>query len=280
MRPISLRSGNRRTIRGHLCALVALGAVLGACGGSSSPTVSANLGPMASDTPEPSSGVFGFQRAGPARRQRSKVQFLVFDTLWDPGSALDRWAEVKALEQFGTWTGQVEGQTTVKIVPTITPNYAKSPSTPTFDLSHATYTSRYVAFVHQVMQAKPLAPPTRLPPAQQVLLTRYGHLSEHIYPEDQTLWPVILVGGYAMHGQVVTSPIQTNMPGLTTQKQLFAWFQRETVHGGKDPEQEYWVVPLNDFANTIVAVICHADGQRPAAACKPPVIHSIEHRLP
>jgi len=261
-------------------ALVLLGA-LTACGSSHAAAISANLGPMPTDVPEFSNGVFGFQRAGPVLRQGSRVEFFVFDTQWDAGSALDRWAEIKALSQFGTWKGLAEGQTTVRALPTTTPNYAQAPFTPTFDLSHATYSSRYVSFIHHVVQSKPNGPTTRLPPAQEVLLTRYGHLPETLYPENQTLWPVILAGGYAMHGQIVTSPIPMADPRITSsQSKLFAWFQREITRGGKDPEQEYWLTPVNDFASTIVAVICHADGGKPTGACNRSVIHAIEHRLP
>lgn len=261
--------------------LLILGILLSSCGGSSPTTISANLGPMPTDVPELSNGVFGFQRAGPVLHRGSKVVFVVFDTLWDMGSTLDRWAEVKALSQFGTWSGLMEGQATAHAFPITQFTAGRNPFTPTPDLSHATYRSRYVAFVHHVMQSKQNGPPSRLPPAQEVLLARYGHLREQLYPENNTLWPVILVGGYAMHGQVVTSPMSVAAPSLTaSQSKLFAWFQKEIAYGGKDPEQEFWVTPLNDFASTMVAIICHADGQEPANACNRPVIHAIEHRLP
>lgn len=257
-------------------ALVVL-SVLSACGSSRPTTISANFGPMPTDVPPPSEDVFGFQPAGPTLRHGSKLEFLVFDTEWDISSLFDRWAEVKALSQFGTWSGLKAGA--VDVPTGIYLNVSVGRKWPTLDLSSARYRSRYVAFVHWIVQTKENGPPRRLPPTQEALLAHYGRLSESGYPQRITPWPVIIVGGLAMHGIVSDPPSDLCGQNVCGSPRTFQWLRRFVAERRPDPEQAYWQTPLNDFANTIVTAICHANGGKPANACNRPVIRAIERRL-
>lgn len=254
-------------------AFLGVALLLGGCGGSSH-AISPNLGPIATDVPEQSEANFGFQPAGPVLRSRGRVEMLVIDTSWDVGSSFDRWAEVKALNQFGTWQGIRASTVNVPNGKYLT--FVVVPQWPTLDLSSARYSSRFVAFVHRVIQVKQDRPLEKLPATDQVLLSRFGHLGETAYPQKISPWPVIIAGGFAMHGIVSNPPESFSGSAVVT----FRWLRKEISGNVDDPEQRYWLTPLNDFASTLVAVICHADGQRPASTCSRPVIRTIEHRLP
>src|SRR5437588_11231981 len=58
----------------------------------------------------------GYRRVGGVLRHGGKLEVLLFDTLWDGGSAADRWGLVKALAQFGVGTGLKTGQPTEPVL--------------------------------------------------------------------------------------------------------------------------------------------------------------------
>src|SRR5947209_1110900 len=73
-----------------------------------------SLGRPTGDVPEAYADLVGFHPSGPVLRQGGKAKVFLFDALWDIGTAMDRWFVVKALAQFGTWSGLDRGQTTEK----------------------------------------------------------------------------------------------------------------------------------------------------------------------
>jgi hypothetical protein len=139
-----------------------------------------NLGkPTETYSTNPYFPLSGFRRVSVSLHQGKKPELLFlavqgelegeFDHI-----AMERWPLVKALEQFGVLTG-------VKAVGGQCPGPAGGPGSPcnmaTFDLSHAHYSSLYLAFVNRDMIR--ITPPRaavyqRLAPVEQQIFTRYA----------------------------------------------------------------------------------------------------------
>jgi hypothetical protein len=96
----------------------------------------------------------GFHRAGPFLRSHGRPELLWIGTAWpgDTPSDFERWPLIKALTQFGSFFGIAParpscGQPVSGFVSNGKPTTETPCSPPTFDWSHARYTSRYITFV-------------------------------------------------------------------------------------------------------------------------------------
>lgn len=235
---------------------------------------------------------------------------------------VERWPVVKALQQFGILSRVKAVERTCITVNTRYVQGALGCSTPTFDLSQARYTSRYMRFSSKdIVRTSGLAPGTKvrlfqsLSPAETALFDRYarfkgqpycsgtssGHIAMHpcskpidyitssLFPDSahptRTL-PLIAIGHYVQTvsqdlnptdlaktigniptpGQIVYQGVDQGMPFDTV---------RQALATGKDPQGSVLVEHVNAEANIITALICHADGKRPASVCDRPAIKAI-----
>lgn len=271
-------------------AVVVLAAVLAA--GTALALVNlANLGAPTDDVPGPPARLGGFYPGAPVLRQQGKVEVLVFESLWDGGSALERWPLVKALGQFGTWTGLAPGKATEPLVPAhrgasgqVIPPW---PPFPTFDLSHARYSSSYVVLVDRVVQVHSQGPSRPLPSTERALLARFRRAP----PAVQLMggngrplpvpFPVVIVGGYGERGPFedpgfVEAAITGQGPPTW---QTFSSLRKQFLIGDEAPGTGWMVREFNAATNVITALICHADGNRPAVTCNRPAIRAILQRV-
>ncbi len=227
---------------GAAAVLLLIGAVAVALHGygSTTPTsaAAASLGAPTDATPPTPTGQF--HKAGAVLRQGGKAEFVFFGALYCPHCAVERWAIVKSLSQFGRFahmTSTTNGQ-----------------GVPTFDLTHATYQSKYLSFVARDMQDQGGNQLQALSADQQALFSQYD-------PSGGI--PLVAVGGYAMSG----SPI---LPDEISGRQ-FDSVQSALKHNAGDT----FVQDINAEANVLTALICHADGMHPQAACSRPAIRQI-----
>jgi len=223
----------------------------------------ANLGGPTAAAPGPPTGYFRYVRT--TLRAHGKPEVLFLGTEGDGWSAAERWPVVKALGQFGTWSNL--GMASSVNGPTANDNFGK---VVTFDWMHARFRSRYVAFIHKDMFDVNKRPLQKLSSRERALLHRYAPISD---PTTTALWPLVMVGGYAMHG--------TAVPPGEFQDYALHQYSFQTVQGALqrglasyDPLGRL-TNDINTETNVITALICHADGLRPAKACGRPVIKAI-----
>jgi len=223
----------------------------------------ANLGGPSAAAPGPPTGLFRHVRT--TLRANGKPEILFLGTEGDGWSAAERWPVVKALGQFGTWSNLGLGSSVNGTVPN--DNFGK---VVTYDWMHARFRSRYVAFIHKDMFDVNNHPLEKLSSREQALLHRYAPVND---PTTSALWPLVMVGGYAMHG--------TAVPPGEFQDYALRQYSFQTVQGALqrglasyDPLGRL-TNDINTETNVVTALICHADGLRPAKACGRPVIKAI-----
>jgi hypothetical protein len=236
-------------IGGGLLAAAALaGAVAFALHGNaasvSANAVAASLGAPTSDLASPPTGAFTY--VGAPLHQGSKPEILFIGAQYCPHCAGQRWAVVKALNQFGTFSN-------------LTSSANDDGTIPTFDLLNATYSSTYVAFIHKDVEDRNHQPLESLTSDEQALFSRYD-------PSGGI--PLMLVGGYALLGDGYDLGV--------IQGKSFSTVQHALQRGN---EANALVPAINAEANSITALICHADGMRPHSACNRPVIRGIVSHL-
>jgi hypothetical protein len=109
-------------------------------------------------------------------------------------------------------------------------------------------------------------PDTTSPPSRTLPLVAVGHylqtVSQDVGPSDLTN----LVPNTPPPGRIVYSGVTEGLPFDTV---------RQALATGKDPQGSLLVEHVNAEANIITALICHADGKKPASACDRPVIKTI-----
>ncbi len=233
---------------GLLAAAVLAGAVFLALRGNatsiSEHAVAASLGKPTSDIPSPPTGQFN--HVGAPLYQGSKPELLFIGAQYCPHCAGQRWAIVKALNQFGTFSN-------------VTSSANDDATIPTFDLHDATYTSKYVAFVPRDLEDRSHNPLDTLSSDEQSLFNQYD-------PSGGI--PMVLVGGYALVGDGYNLSVIQGKSFNTVQHAL----QRDDASNALVPA-------INSEANSITAFICHADGMQPHSVCNRPVIRSIVSHL-
>lgn len=210
--------------------------------------VAASLGKPTADLPGGPTGQFHY--VGQVVRQGSKPELVFIGALYCPFCAAERWPMVKALDQFGNFSG----------VRSTTNRAGESGfgAIPTFDLTHARYASPYVALDARDTQDQQFNQLQTLTAAEQGLVNR---------DDPQGSIPLVVVGGYAMTGSGY-SP--SDIDGKTFSAVQHALRRGDTARYAPD---------INAEANVITALICHADGERPSSVCGRSTIRHLTARL-
>lgn len=243
----------------------------------------------------------GFHRIGQPVLLRHKAQVLFIGTLSgdDVRSALERWAVVKALQQFGSLTGVRAVDRNCRFHTVVGPC-----TLPTFDWSHARYRSSYVVFDHKDLLGLNNKPYQRLSGRDLSLYNRYARIGRSPFKTDHydafnTVLksssgntarglPLITVGGYLQTSSQVLSESDLAVPGTPVPNNPQAYVQSvvlnfSAVHDsllhGKDPVASHLVEDVNAEANILTALICHADRNRPGNVCGRQIIRAISRHV-
>jgi hypothetical protein len=247
-----------------------------------------NLGKPSNDTPDFGPPIGGFHFVGTALTQHGKPELLFLTVPHGVQTDAEGWPLVKALEQFGTFSGLAPLPTFrcggVVCLP------------PGFDFGHARYRSRYLAFVSKEILDARGRPFQHLSPAELALFNRYA--SPHVPgPQDYftqaglaassaagtRALPLIAIGGYlqtksnvvyAMDFEVgqAPSPNSTTTQGLGIDA-TFADTQGSLATGKPVGGLQLSMIRDVDIeSNIITALICRADGSQPRSVCGRTVI--------
>lgn len=213
-------------------------------GSTAEAAVTSSLGAPTADIPSPPAGQF--KPAGMMLRSNGKPEVLFISALYCPFCASERWAIVKALGQFGTWSNlhsseSAQGSGGFGLIPT-------------YDLMHATYRSPYVSLVTRDIEDRSGKPLQQLSPQQQTLFNRYD-------PSGGI--PMVLVADHVMLGAGYQPSAIDGKSFHAVQSGL----QRDAPDG--------FVHDINGEANVITAYLCRADGGKPATACTRPAVRQI-----
>lgn len=243
----------------------------------------------------------GFHHVGKPLKQRGRPELLFIGTLHldDRKSAVERWPTVKALEQFGTFSNvrAVERSCSWSHNGPVGPSGC---SYPTFDWSRAQYRSNYVTFAHidlLTAAGKPLQP---LSGQALQLYNRYARIRSRRKHDPYDVLntvlqssyrgntsrglPLVATGGYLQTQSQVLAPgdfeaYPTPLPNgaqvYTAASTLPFATARDSLLHARNPAQAPLVEDVNAEANIITALICHADGKKPATVCNRPVIKAI-----
>ncbi len=224
-------------------ALAVFFALRSATGGTTPTVVAASLGKPTADVPNAPTGQF--KRVGSIVRSGGKAEVLFIGAQFCPFCAAERWSLVKALGQFGQFTN----------LRTSTNQAGQSGfgTIPTFDLTHAGYTSRYVTFAHVDTADRAGNPLQTMSSSESALFNQY---------DSSGSIPLVLIGGYAQTGSGYS-------PGDIDGKS-FAEVQHTLQQGDASFARD-----INAEANVISALVCHADGGLPVSVCARPAIHTI-----
>jgi hypothetical protein len=233
---------------GMLAAAALAGAVILALRGNaasvSKNAVAARLGAPTSDTPSPPTGAFN--HVGTPLYQGGKPELLFIGAQYCPHCAGQRWAIVKALDQFGTFSN-------------VTSSANDDGTIPTFNLHDASYASPYVAFIEKDTEDRNHQPLDSLSSDQQAIFSQLD-------PSGGI--PLITVGGYTLLGDGYDLSL--------VQGKSFNAVRHAMQRGNRsDP----LVSAINGEANSITAFICHADQMQPQVVCSRPVIRRIVSHL-
>lgn len=244
----------------------------------------------------------GFHRIGTSLTHDFRPEVLMIGTQLgqDNFSAIERWPLVKALDQFGTFSGMKVAQQVCRDT-----KAGSACSDATYDWTHATYRSRYVTFIHKDLATSLDKPLDRLSRVELSLYNRYVRIrssGSDPYDANNTAnyalgrestrgFPLVLVRNYLQtRSQIVTTgdfeqtlmgpPINGN-PNFVNYYEYqsgypFATIQRALRDGSFKPNPSL-VPDVNAEANIITALICHADGKQPGRVCGRSV---IRHLLP
>ncbi|HEX6506117.1 MAG TPA: hypothetical protein VF221_00645 [Chloroflexota bacterium] len=232
-----------------------------------------------------------FRHIGTNLRIHGTPELLFVGTAQDEYSTAERWPVVKALDQFGTFAGvrvaagtpcTADRESRVTCLPPADRTLA------TFDWQHARYTSRYLVFVYRELIDGNGRVRQPLSPLELSLVKRYAALPGYSSWHD-TVWqtaenaqesssrhfPLLLVDGYLETGAEVA------IPGDLSEKSgdhalSFATVQDSLRTGKPIGQTPGTLIPdFNAEANIITALICHADGKKPASVCGRPAIKAI-----
>jgi len=260
-----------------------------------------DLGPPTNARPQfPPIG--GFRRIKTTLTSHGLPELLFIGTLIEQRSAGERWAVVKALNQFGTLSNVSPvvtrscsypnelPATQAQCEPAVMHSYVTGVAT--YDWSHAVYHSRYLVFVHKDLIDQNLQMRQTLTPLERSLFTRYVAFTGfsnwhdtvwHTAVDDQSggnqsprqQFPLVVISRYlqsnaqvAIFGDLSDVAGRQNLPFATIQQSL----QKGRAQGTASPSL---ISDYNAEANVLTAFICHADGVKPAQVCHRPVIKSI-----
>ncbi len=276
-------------------ASVAIACVIALAGTQGLATLNpANLGPP-TDAAPPYLPLDSFQRVGAPLYQGGKVELLFISSQGDAYAAAERWPIVKALGQFGSFSG---------LRPAFSALNRSCPAVPTYDFTHAVYRSRYITFIHRDLQgwdprtrAEP--PLQRLNPGETSLLRRYGGVGlspaassapagastlayrlRYMSPPMELVGGYVLNGAYPAYGEMVPGP--GGCYGTYTEpapESAFGKIQQAVLAGYRNHSNRPYVFDIDVETNVITALICHADQRRPASVCGRRVIVEIMRHI-
>ncbi len=292
-------------------AVMVTGAILLATGvsmaGSTQPSIT-NLGPpIAVQSTNSAFPLSGFHRLTPALLPpRGKPQLTFIGTqfsptntpLQDSHSPVERWPVVKALDQFGTFSNVSPATRTCSRDSIIGQDVCNDA---TFNWVHARYHSRYLAFDHVDLLDQNGQAYQRPSKRALALYNRYvrdrhpqhpPNLKTDPYAALSTIlslmgaprFPLVAIGDYVQTSsqvvisgdfeEVLSGP-QTAQGSTTRYSGLPFDSIRSALASGTDPKSTHLVEDVNAEANIITALICHADGSKPAKVCHRPTIKQI-----
>jgi hypothetical protein len=256
----------------------------------------------------------GFHRAKTSLSIHGKPELLFLGALGADYSTInvERWPLVKALDQFGALSDVSPLDRQCMTLHGGPANGTLHCTIPSYDLSRAKYSSRYVAFVSRdpIREARSGAQPFQhLSRVEQDLFNRYvlpPPCSHHTSPGSPTPYPcgsqvsivyfavnnmnsqralpLIAIGSYLQtvsqdmnQGDFVTMEALTTRPNVYAASRQGMSFQtvQQALIQGKNPLTTHLVEDVNAEANIITALICHADGKLPSSVCGRPAIKSI-----
>jgi len=250
----------------------------------------ADLGPP-TDAAPPYRPLDLFQRVSAPLYQGGKVELLFISSQGDAYAAAERWPIVKALGQFGTFSG---------LRPAFSAPDRVCPGVPTYDFTHGAYRSRYITFIHRDLQGwdprTPAQPPLqRLNAEETSLLRRYGGVGlspaatsfpagvsklayrlRYMSPPMELLGGYVLNGAYPAYGSMVPGP--GGCYGKYTEpapEPAFGKIQQAVLAGYRNHSNRPYVFDIDVETNVITALVCHADKGRPASVCGRRVITGI-----
>jgi hypothetical protein len=197
-----------------------------------------------------------YKRHGSSIPQRGgKALVLFVSALFDGPSASERWALVKALSQFGTFSGVVPSTSNQAV-------HGQKPVTvPTFNLVHAQYSSRYVVFDHRDVEDFWANILQKLSKADTKMVARFQFI------------PILIVGNYYL-----SKPMVEPEEYVSDSNAAFGFAQLRYAlahnYGGLDLLGQL-VSDINAEANILTALICHADGGKPSTVCQAHTVKTL-----
>jgi hypothetical protein len=279
-------------MRSHLAAIFL---ILGTASTVSASGNVTDLGKPTNNLPVPPAPLLaGFARKGPVLKQAGKPEVLFIGTEVSGagsggGSAVELFALVKALDQFGRFSSVGTAETRYCVGTNQCFSNDKSPGYATFNLDHARYTSRYLSFVHRDLIDRDLHVQTNFSSVETSLIQQYlrRYLTapssgwtdfawqESTLPPENHGLPLVSIGGYlrVAYGVALSGDLTPN----TSVIPLSFSVVQASLRGGKATGgATYSLVPdVNAEANVLTALMCHADGKRPSSVCGRPVIKTI-----
>jgi hypothetical protein len=254
-------------------------------GAAATPNVT-NLGkPSSVISSNPYLPLGDFVRVGKSRSVSGLVELLFIGTQWENASAAEEWPVIKALDQFGTFSGVTPLEGWCAHAPG-----DNTCSNPGFDLDHARFHSEYVTFTYRDLENRGLKCHARLPAPEMALVWANG--IKFYRPQGHPpCWflrgatgehlPLVRVGGYFQRDPGVagatdfetflTPPPGPQIVAGPTTGLSFASVQNSLIKGVDQPGSTL-VHDVNAEANIITALICHADHRKPAKVCGRTVI--------
>jgi hypothetical protein len=162
-----------------------------------------------------------------------------------PFCAAERWSILQALSRFGTFSGIAEIR-------------SSEDDLPTFDFSHATFSSKYVAFTPVESEGQQHEPLQHLSGTQEAIFEKYSHGGA---------FPFLYFNGELAQAGAGYNP---------------------EVLAGQDQQQV--AAQLNDVAspvtqsivgegNTLTAAVCSITANQPASVCQTSVISGLESKI-
>ncbi len=243
-----------------------------------------NLGkPTSNVSPAAYFPLSGFHRIGTTVHAGSRTELLVISdnsvSVSPFNSAYERWAIAKALTQFGTLSNTQPVDRPSVVIKTQGKEYPQPPTGATIDWSDATYRSQYLDFVHRDLfrydrTTETMKPFQKLSKSEHAL---YRRMFARPYPKSG-LGPLVVIANYAQTGSQVIIYGDFEAPAGPSGERgaplSYDTIQSDLVNG-KDPPLTKLVEDVNGEANIMVALVCHADGHKPAKVCGRPAIRQI-----
>ncbi len=172
---------------------------------------------------------------------------------WCPFCATERWALVEATSRFGKWSGL--GELTSRSGQDYFPGLA------TYDLTKATYTSKYLNLRHKELATVEGETLQKLDSFEEKLVDEY---------DERGSVPFLFAAGPAGRYTVELG----FSPGLLDGMSFAALHKAVTSEAPTEA-----VDAIDGQADAITALICKLDGQQPASVCTKGSIPALEREL-